>query len=112
MAYNLGSVWLQVIPSFDGLQTAARAQGVLAARAFNQGFDSEENAADARRMARAAERGRAGGSRSGLRARGPVDGEVGDVPGGGRVEVRFDGFDGCGHVRGLSDGGQFFFLRG
>lgn len=58
MAYNLGAIWLQVLPSFDGIQDAARRAGRDAAKDFNAGFDEGESAADKRRMERAQEKGK------------------------------------------------------
>jgi len=58
VSYNLGAIWLQVIPSFDGVHEAGRAAGREAGRGFNKGFDEEENRGLRQREKDAEDRGR------------------------------------------------------
>ena len=58
MSYNLGAIWLQVIPSFDGVHEAGRAAGREAGKGFNKGFDEEENKRTPQREKDAEDRGK------------------------------------------------------
>ena len=64
--YNLGQIWLQVVPSFDKVQAAARAQGAKDALAYKQGWDSvERGGGPAAQTAEAQRRGKAEGDAEG-----------------------------------------------